>query len=345
MLVQSSAPRPVRRALLAGLVLALVATLVAAGWPLGVPGAAAAPMITLFPDRGPCATRPEVRGTGFPAGAAIAVFTQRTSPPGEKAAQQIAEATADSNGRFRVTLLVINGDCIDLDARTPDGTRYTFTAAVANTDGGPAASAVYTIDRRVPANIRCYGETDHCVQGIFRGYWLSHGLDLGDPGISERESLALFGYPISDEFEQRLEDGRTYRVQYFERARMEHHPENPPPYDVLLGQFGRRVLSAFPDAPTAPVAPQPGMTHFAVTGHNVGPRFMAYWRANGGLETFGYPLTEPFDQRLEDGQVYTVQYFERARFELHPENPAPYQVELGQFGRLILGPTGGPNLP
>ena len=227
--VQLSAPRPARSAMLAGLVFGLVVALAAAAWPLGVPGAAAAPLITLFPDRGPCATRPEVRGMGFPAGAAIAIFTQRTSPPGEKAAQQLAQATADRNGQFRVVLLTINGDCIDLDARTPDGTQYTITAAVANTDGGPSAGAIYTIDRRVPANIRCYGETNHCVQGLFRGYWLSHGLDLGDPGISERESLALFGYPISDEFEQRLEDGRTYRVQYFERARMEYHPENPRP--------------------------------------------------------------------------------------------------------------------
>ena len=93
------------------------------------------------------------------------------------------------------------------------------------------------------------------------------------------------------------------------------------------------------------MAPQAGSTYFPETGHNVGPRFGAYWRANGGLAQFGYPLTEPFEQRLEDGKVYTVQYFERVRLELHPEHAAPYQVELGQFGRLILGPTGGPGLP
>ena len=41
----------------------------------------------------------------------------------------------------------------------------------------------------------------------------------------------------------KLEDGKTYQVQYFERVRMEYHPENQPPYDVLLGQFGRRILA------------------------------------------------------------------------------------------------------
>jgi hypothetical protein len=39
-------------------------------------------------------------------------------------------------------------------------------------------------------------------------------------------------------------------VQYFERARFELHPDNAPPYDVLLGQFGRRIVGALnPNAP------------------------------------------------------------------------------------------------
>ena len=33
---------------------------------------------------------------------------------------------------------------------------------------------------------------------------------------------------------QRLEDNQLYVVQYFERVRMEYHPENSHPYDVLL---------------------------------------------------------------------------------------------------------------
>ena len=33
-------------------------------------------------------------------------------------------------------------------------------------------------------------------------------------------------------------DGKEYRVQYFERAVFEMHPENEPPYDVLLSQLG-----------------------------------------------------------------------------------------------------------
>ena len=65
--------------------------------------------------------------------------------------------------------------------------------------------------------------------------------------------------------------------------------------------------------------------------------FFDYWYVNGGLSQFGYPLTEEFDELLADGKTYKVQYFERARFEHHPANAAPYDILLGQFGRQTWG--------
>jgi predicted metalloprotease len=52
--------------------------------------------------------------------------------------------------------------------------------------------------------------------------------------------LAQQGYPISDEFTEVSDlDGQPYRVQYFERAVFEYHPENTgTPHDVLLSQLG-----------------------------------------------------------------------------------------------------------
>ena len=112
---------------------------------------------------------------------------------------------------------------------------------------------------------------------------------------------------------------------------MEHHPENPPPNDILPAQFRRRIRPADP-----PAAPLPRSTYFPETGHNLSGTFLQYWQRNGGLAQFGYPLSEEIREVLEDGRPYVVQYFERARFEHHPENPAPYDVLLGQFGRAIL---------
>jgi hypothetical protein len=59
----------------------------------------------------------------------------------------------------------------------------------------------------------------------------------------------------------------------------------------------------------------------------------AYWEQQGGLAQFGAPLSKELPERSAlNGQVYTVQYFERAVFEYHPENRVPYAVLLGQLG-------------
>ncbi|HEX2184343.1 MAG TPA: hypothetical protein VHN78_02410, partial [Chloroflexota bacterium] len=216
-----------------------------------------------------------------------------------------------------------------------------------------AAAAPWATGAAAQQNNQCFAETGQCVGGRFLEYWRSQGLDLGAQGISQRESLALFGYPLTPEFTHQLEDGQRYTVQYFERARFEYHPENTSPYDVLLGHFGRRILASVPGAPTAPVAPstQRGYTHFRETGHNVAPDFALFWSRNGGLAVFGYPLSDEFAQRLEDGKSYTVQYFERARFERHTaQEGQPYNVLLGQFGRAVLAevptaPNPGDDVP
>ena len=165
-----------------------------------------------------------------------------------------------------------------------------------------------------------FPQTGHHVPFDFSVFWLANG------------GLPQFGYPLSEVFRETLEDGKSYEVQYFERARFERHPENAAPNDVLLGQFGRRIHPADPA-----VAAQPDARFFADTGHNVSGGFLTYWETNGGLPQFGLPLTEVFTETLGDGKSYQVQYFERARFEYHPENTDPqYQVLLGQFGRQIL---------
>ena len=88
--------------------------------------------------------------------------------------------------------------------------------------------------------------------------------------------------------------------------------------------------------PAQSTAPILGASYFPETGHNLGGSFRAYWLANGGLATFGLPITEEFTEIGGDGKPYTVQYFERNRFEFHPENAPPYDVLLGLLGRQEL---------
>ncbi len=63
--------------------------------------------------------------------------------------------------------------------------------------------------------------------------------------------------------------------------------------------------------------------YFEQTGHHLQDDFLTAWQANGGLRTFGYPISERVE---EDGRE--VQYFERARFELHPEHAGTQYVVL-----------------
>ena len=74
---------------------------------------------------------------------------------------------------------------------------------------------------------RLFAETGQRLGGVFLKYWNTHG------------GLAQQGFPISNEFTEQSDlDGKPYKVQYFERAVFEYHPENRPPYDVLLSQLG-----------------------------------------------------------------------------------------------------------
>lgn len=86
---------------------------------------------------------------------------------------------------------------------------------------------------------------------------------------------------------------------------------------------------------------------FPETGKQVCGRFLEYWTNNGGLAQQGLPLTNEFVEVSDlNGKSYTVQYFERAVFEKHPENAAPYDVLLSQLGTFRLAakyPGGDPS--
>jgi hypothetical protein len=95
----------------------------------------------------------------------------------------------------------------------------------------------------------------------------------------------------------------------------------------------RIVTQPPPTNPTGRTS-DPSMHYFDTTSHNVPDIFYRYWEANGGLRRFGYPLTEAIMELSEtDGETYLTQYFERARFEHHPEHAGTqYEVLLGLLG-------------
>jgi hypothetical protein len=141
--------------------------------------------------------------------------------------------------------------------------------------------------------------TQHNICAPFLFWWQAHG------------GVANFGYPLSEAVEM---DGMT--VQYFERARFEHHPEFAGSvWEVELTRYGADTIQRdhAEQAATVPASQDADCLRFEITGHNVCGRFAAFWEDHGGLPVFGYPMSEPFEQN-----GMTVQYFERARFEYQP---------------------------
>jgi len=170
--------------------------------------------------------------------------------------------------------------------------------------------------------------TGHTLKGAFLDYWNRYG------------GLAQFGYPLTEEFFEPVgSDNKQYQVQYFERNRFELHPENAgTPYEVLLGTLGRDFRQQ--DPPASPIA---GATYFRETGHNLSGAFKQYWDTHGGLFVHGFPITEAVMERSTNGKEYLVQWFERSRFELHPENAgSPHEVLLGLLGRQLSEKKGYP---
>jgi uncharacterized protein YkwD len=145
----------------------------------------------------------------------------------------------------------------------------------------------------------------------------------------QQYGLALIGYPLTSEID---EGGRT--VQYFERVKMEYHPElaagGTP---VLFTRLGADISAGSSFATIAPFQTTGPRAYFGQTSHSLGEPFLLYWRDNGGLALFGYPISEVIQQ---DGMQ--VQWFERARMEYHPELASKgYGVELTLLGRIAYG--------
>jgi hypothetical protein len=189
--------------------------------------------------------------------------------------------------------------------------------------GAPVASAA--------TGDRCFSETGYCIAGSIRTYWERNG------------GLQVFGYPISALQTETNNDNWNGPTQWFQRDRLEDHAAQG--IGILAGRLGARYLElqgrSWDAYARVSQAPNPNVCrYFPITGHSLCGAFLSYWEHNGGLERFGYPITEPMQENMAEFSG-TTQYFERRRMELHPELAGtPYEVLLGLLGRDLLDPYG-----
>ena len=211
---------------------------------------------------------------------------------------------------------------------------FNFVLNVATT---PTAQATATPAPTAPSTGSSYtfNQTGITVSGDFWTAWQG--------GRTFADSLYINGLPITTvRDEVSPTDGKTYKTQWFERARFESHPENAAPNNVLFGLLGNVAAQGKQSQAAFKAVPKPGvlLTWFSQTGHTLGDTsaggqaIAAFWTKLGGLKQFGYPISQPFTEvSKDDGKTYLVQYFERQRFEYHPENKGtPYEVLLGRLG-------------
>jgi hypothetical protein len=181
------------------------------------------------------------------------------------------------------------------------------------------------------SDLRCFPETGYCISGPIRRYWEQNG------------GLSVFGYPISPLQSEQIERW-VGPIQWFERDRLEDHTAQGE--GVLAGRLGAELLERQGrpwqfGSSTPPPAGSP-CRYFAQTGYSIcDANLRRYWERSGGLERFGYPISDAIQETIE-GRIYIVQYFERRRMELHPENEPPYNVLLGLLGRDLRGTTPQP---
>ncbi|MBA3470506.1 MAG: M23 family metallopeptidase [Herpetosiphonaceae bacterium] len=191
------------------------------------------------------------------------------------------------------------------------------------------------------AALRIFPQTGHSLSGPLGEFWAANG------------GLAVFGVPTTS--------ARPFvsaaSAQITERARLEYHPENPAPYTVQLGLIGKLVLENLGRDWRSEGAGEPmdgSCRSFPATGRSVCGPFLRYWQGHGlnfgqpgisddeSLALFGLPLTAPQFERNSSGDRVLTQWFERARFELHPNNPPEHQVLLGRLGAELAGEAPAP---
>jgi hypothetical protein len=171
-------------------------------------------------------------------------------------------------------------------------------------------------------NLVYFPETQQAIAPEFSAYWLEKG------------GIERFGYPITRPI---MLGG--YLSQFFQRAVFEHHPEYAgTPSEVLLRLLGNEYTQGRSfDKGDASNLPGESL-YFPETEHRLGGSFRKFWQETGGLAVYGYPISEEISEvSPTNGETYTVQYFERNRFEYHPESAGtPYEVQLGLLGANML---------
>ncbi len=160
-----------------------------------------------------------------------------------------------------------------------------------------------------------FPETGHTLTGDFLIYYKD----------TPNAELVL-GNPITEPFEDQFSG---HLVQYFERARLEKGDGNELELEVFASPLGYYMY--VPSTELYSPKNLPGCRYYSEYKKHVCYAFLDFFEAHGGVAQFGYPIS---NFEIRDGWI--VQYFQRARFEWHPELPSGQRVKLSDLGSLYF---------
>lgn len=173
--------------------------------------------------------------------------------------------------------------------------------------------------------------TAHTLAAPFRAFWEAHG------------GADVLGMPETEAYWERDSTG-LHQVQAFERVIVRHYPQQAGMTgewsldrlgSALMGGL-HRLTEAWHPVPAFETTDR--QRFFPETGHGVYGAFYRQWQATGGLQWWGYPISEPlYEASPLSGQTYLTQYFERARLEYHPESKGTAaEIRANRLGLLGL---------
>lgn len=178
------------------------------------------------------------------------------------------------------------------------------------------ALSILPVQAQAPET-RYFAETGFNVSGEFLEFYDQNG------------GLAIFGYPLTREYP---EDNPV--IQCFQRVRLEKRLDGAGSQTVTIALLGEELGYRQPPIPEAEIPPEnhPDKLYFAETGHTVSFAFLKFFREHGGVDIFGYPISEWIIEA--NGRI--VQYFQRGKMEWYPENPPGQRVQLGMLGVIYV---------
>ncbi len=158
---------------------------------------------------------------------------------------------------------------------------------------------------------RFFPDTGHSISGDF----LLKFTSIPNP-------LDIYGQPITEQF---VDQNTGRLIQYFEKTRLEFHPDEVPDLKVQLSVLGDYLYE--PGDSLLTPRNSPACRNFPGVNFPVCYAFLDFFDQNGGTVQFGYPISgfESHDGRIS-------QYFNRARFEWHPEYPPGERVVVSDLG-------------